>query len=258
MVFLWNFLWSCTQLQTHPQPTNPETTNALAECKQGWDTLNPNYLFFVVCMFVCVCVFSGVRLLWSSPGISSDPVRDHCVCDSWTYSQWTKVPWTHCLGLLFSLLCGAFVLLFNSHTCCSQLLCLLCWRRGGITLVHWPVFRVRSSAHVQYWTLLPGEKQTHTERRHPSLHTVCERKRASSLQFHFDFLGFKVQILGWSISSSSRRFAKSQQSKLLPGACHTFCSISKLSVNTRIFVFSIPSKSGYRVFCFLGCFFCVN
>lgn len=165
MVFLWNFLWSCTQLQTHRQPTNPETTNALAECKQGWDTLNPNCLFFVVCMFVCVCVcfFSGVRLLWSSPGISSDPVRDHCLCDPWTYSQWTTVPWTHCLGLLFSLLCGAFVLLFNSHTCCSQLLRLLCWRRGGITLVHWPVFWVRSSAHVQYWTLLPGEKQTHRE-----------------------------------------------------------------------------------------------
>jgi len=57
MVFLWNFLWSCTQLQTHRQPTNPETTNALAECKQGWDTLNPNCLFFVVCMLVCVCVF---------------------------------------------------------------------------------------------------------------------------------------------------------------------------------------------------------
>jgi sec-independent protein translocase protein TatC len=39
-------------------------------------------------------------------------------------------------------------------------------------------------------------RNRHTERRHPSLHTVCERKRASSLQFHFDFLGFKVQILG--------------------------------------------------------------
>ncbi len=166
MVFLWNFLWSCTQLQTHRQPTNPETTNALAECKQGRDTLNLIACsLFSVCLCVCLCVFffSGVRLLWSSPGISSDPVRDHCVCDPWTYSQWTTVPWTHCLGLLFSLLCGAFVLLFNSHTCCSQLLRLLCWRRGGITLVHWPVFRVRSSAHVQYWTLLPGEKQTQRE-----------------------------------------------------------------------------------------------
>ncbi len=39
-------------------------------------------------------------------------------------------------------------------------------------------------------------RNRHTERRYPSLHTVCERERASSLQFHFDFLGFKVQNLG--------------------------------------------------------------